>query len=126
MSKDEIKCEYKESEGNGQIKSKRKQIHKEMNEEDPPQRIRQASAVVMNPKHIAIELLYDFKRPVFPLLLVIANGVRIIVDKMIEMAKEERICVMINIPLMHALLDVADVMEYILHEYILHEYILHE
>jgi flagellar biosynthesis protein FlhB len=63
-------------------------------------------------------LLYDFERPVFPLLLVIANGVRIIVDKMIEIAKEERICVMINVPLMHPLLDMGDVMEYILHELI--------
>jgi flagellar biosynthesis protein FlhB len=42
---------------------------------------------------------------------------------MIEVVKEEGIQFMSNIPLVHALLDMADVMEYILHEYILHELI---
>ncbi|MDR1434939.1 MAG: type III secretion system export apparatus subunit SctU [Puniceicoccales bacterium] len=113
MSKDEIKREYKESEGDGQIKGKRKQIHKEMIEEDPPQKTKQASAVVTNPEHIAIALLYDFEHSVFPLPLVIAKGVGIIAEKMIEVAKEEGIPVMRNVPLAHALLDTAGVMEYI-------------
>jgi type III secretion protein U len=113
MSKDEIKREYKESEGDGQIKSKRKQIHKEMIEEDPPQQTKQASAVVTNPEHIAIALLYDFEHYIFPLPLVIAKGVGAIAEKMIEVAKEEGIPVMRNVPLAHALLDTAGVMEYI-------------
>ncbi|MDR2200805.1 MAG: type III secretion system export apparatus subunit SctU [Puniceicoccales bacterium] len=113
MSKDEVKREYKESEGDGQIKGKRKQIHKEMIEEDPPQRTKQASALVTNPEHIAIALLYDFERAIFPLPLVIAKGVGIVAEKMIEVAKEEGIPIMRNVPLAHALLDTAGVMEYI-------------
>jgi type III secretion protein U len=113
MSKDEVKREYKESEGDGQIKSKRKQIHKEMMEEDPAQRTKQASALVTNPEHIAIALLYDFERPVFPLPLVIAKGVGVIAERMIEVAKKEGIPIMRNVPLAHALLDTAGVMEYI-------------
>jgi type III secretion protein U len=113
MSKDEVKREYKESEGDGQIKSKRKQIHKEMMEEDPPQRTKQASALVTNPEHIAIALLYDFERPIFPLPLVIAKGIGIVAERMIEVAIKEGIPIMRNVPLAHALLDTADVMEYI-------------
>ncbi|MDR2813025.1 MAG: type III secretion system export apparatus subunit SctU [Puniceicoccales bacterium] len=113
MSKDEVKREYKESEGDGQIKSKRKQIHKEMMEEDPPQRTKQASALVTNPEHIAIALLYDFERPIFPLPLVIAKGVGVIAEQMIAVAEKEGIPIMRNVPLAHALLDTAGVMEYI-------------
>jgi type III secretion protein U len=113
MSKDEVKREYKESEGDGQIKSKRKQIHKEMIEEDPPQKTKQASALVTNPEHIAIALLYDFERPVFPLPIVLAKGIGIVAEKMIEVAKEEGIPIMRNVPLAHALMDTAGVMEYI-------------
>ncbi|MDR3317622.1 MAG: type III secretion system export apparatus subunit SctU [Puniceicoccales bacterium] len=113
MSKDEVKREYKESEGDGQIKSKRKQIHKEMIEEDPPQRTKQASALVTNPEHIAIALLYDFERAIFPLPLVIAKGVGIIAERMIEVAQKEGIPIMRNVPLAHALMDTAGVMEYI-------------
>jgi type III secretion protein U len=113
MSKDEVKREYKESEGDGQIKSKRKQIHKEMMEEDAPQKTKQSSALVTNPEHVAIALLYDFDRPVFPLPIVIAKGVGIVAERMIEVAKKEGIPIMRNVPLAHALLDTAGVMEYI-------------
>jgi type III secretion protein U len=113
MSKDEVKREYKESEGDGQIKSKRKQIHKEMMEEDPQQRTKQSSALVTNPAHIAIALLYDFERPVFPLPIVVAKGVGIVAEQMIAIAKKEGIPIMRNVPLAHALLDTASVMEYI-------------
>jgi type III secretion protein U len=113
MSKDEVKRESQESEGDGQIKSKRKQIHKEMMEEDPQQRTKQSSALVTNPEHIAIALLYDFERPVFPLPLVIAKGVGIVAEQMIAVAKKEGIPIMRNVPLAHALLDTANVMEYI-------------
>jgi type III secretion protein U len=113
MSKDEVKREYKESEGDGQIKSKRKQIHKEMMEEDPAQRTKQSSALVTNPEHIAIALLYDFDRPVFPLPIVLAKGVGILAEKMIEVAKAEGIPIMRNVPLAHALMDTSGVMEYI-------------
>lgn len=119
MSKDEVKREYKESEGDGQIKSKRKQIHREMIEEEPSQRTKQASALVTNPEHIAIALLYDFERAIFPLPLVIAKGVGIVAEKMIEVAKAEGIPIMRNVPLAHALLDTAGIMEYIPRELII-------
>lgn len=113
MTKDEIKREYKESEGDGQIKSKRKQIHREMIEEDAPQRTQKASVLVTNPEHMAIALLYDFDHPIFPLPLVLAKGVGKIAEDMIKIAKEEGIPIMRNVPLAHALMDTASVLEFI-------------
>lgn len=113
MSKDEIKREYKESEGDGQIKSKRKQLHQEMLEEDPPQRTKSSSALVTNPEHMAIALLYDFENQIYPLPVVIAKGKGKMAERMIEVAKENNIPIIQNVPLAHALMDTANVMEYI-------------
>ena len=113
MSKDEVKREYKESEGDGQIKSKRKQLHQEMMEEEPQKRTKQASALITNPGHVAVALLYDFDRPTFLLPIVLAKGVGRVAEEMIAIAKEEGIPIMRNVPLAHALLDTAGVMEYI-------------
>ncbi|MDR2735929.1 MAG: type III secretion system export apparatus subunit SctU [Puniceicoccales bacterium] len=113
MSKDEIKREYKESEGDGQIKGKRKQLHREMMEEDPPQRTKKASVLVTNPEHMAVALLYDIDRPVFPLPLVLAKGVGKVAEKMIEIARENNVPIMRNVPLAHALMDTAEILEFI-------------
>jgi type III secretion protein U len=113
MSKDEIKQEYKESEGDGQIKSKLKQIHPEMMEEEPAQRTKQSSAVVTNPEHMAVALLYNFDEPIFPLPIVLAKGIGVVAEKMIEVAKAEGIPVIRNVPLAHALMDTSQLMRYI-------------
>lgn len=119
MSKDEIKQEYKESEGDGQVKSKRKQIHQEMMEEDPPQRTKHASALVTNPEHVAVALLYNFEQPIFLLPIVLAKGVGRVAEEMIKVAKEEGVPIVRNVPLAHALLDTSQVMRYIPRELIL-------
>jgi type III secretion protein U len=113
MTKDEIKREYKESEGDGQIKGKRKQIHREMMEEDPPQRTKKSSVVVTNPEHLAVALLYDMDQPVFPLPLVLAKGIGKVAERMIGIARENNIPIMRNVPLAHALMDTAEILEFI-------------
>lgn len=113
MSKEEIKQEYKESEGDGQIKGKRKQIHQEMMSEDVPQRTKNASVLVTNPEHMAIALLYDFEKPIFPLPIVLAKGKGELAEKMVKIANDEGIPVMRNVPLAHALMDTANVLEFI-------------
>lgn len=57
MTKDEVKREYKDSEGNPEIKSERKRVHREaMND---PSTQRKGSFVVTNPTHYSIVFLYD-------------------------------------------------------------------
>jgi type III secretory pathway component EscU len=112
MSKDKAKRDYQKSEGDGQMKNKRKQIHNEMMEEDSPPKTKQASALVKNPEYRAIALLYDFQRQVFSLLIFLAKGIGIVAEKMTEVAKAESICIMRNVALGHALVDLEGVMEH--------------
>ncbi|WP_298959751.1 type III secretion system export apparatus subunit SctU [uncultured Methylobacterium sp.] len=59
MSKDEVKREYKESEGDPHIKGKRKQIAQELAMGDGGEAARKGTAVVVNPTHLAVVLHYD-------------------------------------------------------------------
>ncbi|MES2596702.1 MAG: type III secretion system export apparatus subunit SctU [Verrucomicrobiota bacterium] len=111
MSKDEVKREYKESEGNPEIKGKRKQIHQEMVMNDTMERTRKSSVVVTNPTHLAIAIYYkedDNKMPV-----VLAKGEDYVARRMVEVAKQEGIPVMQHIPLARALYEKVDMDRYV-------------
>jgi type III secretion protein U len=73
MSKDEIKREYKESEGDPQLKGKRKQLAHEMANSAPRQTVPGASVVVTNPTHYAVALRYVAGETAVP--IVVAKGV---------------------------------------------------
>jgi len=59
MSKDEVKREYKESEGDPHIKGHRKQVAYEILTSEGGAAARKGTAVVVNPTHLAIVLRYD-------------------------------------------------------------------
>jgi type III secretion protein U len=111
MSKDEIKREYKEMEGDPHIKSKRKQFHQELLMEDTSGRVRKSSVLVTNPTHIAIAILYDAEET--PLPMVLAKGEGYLAERMIAIAKEEGIPIMQNVPLARSLHAEAPVDQYI-------------
>ncbi|EGF33597.1 Type III secretion inner membrane protein [Oxalobacteraceae bacterium IMCC9480] len=69
MSMDEIKREYKESEGDPLVKGTRKQLAQEWANEEPASRTQDANAVVVNPTHFAVALFYDFDAPSVPMVL---------------------------------------------------------
>jgi flagellar biosynthetic protein FlhB len=101
MTKDEVKREYKEMEGNPEIKSQRRQLHQEMLQENMMQNVRQSTVVVTNPTHIAVALRYDEEKT--PLPMVVAKGENLLAKRIIEIAQEEGIPVMQNVPLARAL-----------------------
>lgn len=72
MSKDEVKREFKESEGDPHIKGKRKQLAQELAMGDGGQAARKGTAVVVNPTHFAVVLHYEAGKT--PLPLVTAKG----------------------------------------------------
>lgn len=73
MSKDEIKREYKQQEGDPTIKGERKRIAREWATEAPPRaRIGLANAVIVNPTHYAVAIRYALDE--YPLPVVIAKG----------------------------------------------------
>jgi type III secretion protein U len=72
MTKDEVKREYKESEGDPIVKGQRKQLAMEMVMGDVKKQVPKASAVIVNPTHLAIAIRY--KEGQTPLPLVVAKG----------------------------------------------------
>ena len=83
MSKEEVKREYKESEGDPHVKGHRKQVTMELVMGDGKKQAKAASALVVNPTHIAIALRY--KDGETPLPMVTAKGTGVMaVDMRIE------------------------------------------
>ncbi len=111
MSKDEVKREYKESEGNPEVKGMRKQLHQQMLQEGNVDRARKATVLVTNPTHIAIAVVYD--RETTPLPVVTAMGTGTVAQRMIEAAVEAGVPVMRNVPLARALLAEGGINQYI-------------
>ena len=113
MTKDEVKREYKEMEGDPQIKGKRKQLHREMIEQDAPRRTKQSSVLVTNPEHIAVALYYNMEGKGTSLPVILATGHGPIAEEMIRVARENNIPIMRNVPLAHSLMDVGEVMTFV-------------
>jgi type III secretion protein U len=107
MSKDEVKREYKESEGSPEIKGKRKQLHQEMVNSNTVESTRKATVVVTNPTHLAIAIHYKEEENEMPRIL--AKGEDHVARRMVEAAKQEGIPVMQHIPLARALYEEVDV-----------------
>jgi type III secretion protein U len=111
MSKDEVKREYKEMEGDPQIKGKRKQLHQEMAMSNTLANVRKAQVVVTNPTHVAVALIYDEKKTPLPIIAGMGEG--LLARRIVEIAREEGIPVMQNVPLARALLQDGVENEYI-------------
>ncbi|HVE84489.1 MAG TPA: type III secretion system export apparatus subunit SctU [Myxococcales bacterium] len=102
MTKDEVKREYKESEGDPHHKAHRKQMHHEIIEQAAMQNVRKADVVVTNPEHVAVALRYDRDQDGAPKVL--CKGVETRAAAIRELAKEADVPIMRNVPLAHALL----------------------
>ncbi|NRF68491.1 type III secretion system export apparatus subunit SctU [Aquincola sp. S2] len=105
MSKDEIKREYKESEGDPQMKGQRKQIAHEMANSAPQQKVPGASVVVTNPTHYAVALY--FKPGHTPLPVVVCKGMDEEAAVIRALAEKHHIPMVSNPPLARALYKVA-------------------
>lgn len=111
MSKEEVKNEYKEMDGDPHIKSRRKQMHQELANNTTLAETRKASVVIVNPTHLAIALYY--KKDDTPLPLISAMGEGAVAARMRQIAEEEGIPIMRNVPLAHDLFEQGKVTEYI-------------
>ena len=116
MSMDEIQREFKESEGDPEIKGKRKQLHKELMEEEVKPRVKTSTAVITNPTHVAVAIYYE--KGVTPLPLVTAMGTDDNAQQMKKWAREADVPIMENIPLARGLLAKAEIDNYIPSDFI--------
>lgn len=101
MTKQEIRDEYRQSEGDPMIKARIRQIQREMARRRMFEAVPRADVVVTNPTHVAVALEYKegMGAPV-----VLAKGERVIADRIREMARKHSIPIMENPPLARALL----------------------
>lgn len=111
MSKEEVKQEFKEAEGDPHIKHQRKHLHQEMLQEGAVTKTREASVVVTNPTHLAIAIKYD--KVITPLPLVLAKGEGAVAERMVLAAREAKIPILQDIPLAWALMETAEIDRYI-------------
>jgi len=107
MSKQEIKDEYKDTEGSPQIKSRVRQIQREMARSRMMKAVPLADVVVTNPTHLAVALKYDQAKMKAP--YVVAKGERLIAERIKKIARENNIPVVEDKPLARALFKMCDI-----------------
>lgn len=111
MSKEEVKTEYKQMEGDPQIKGQRRQLAQEMAMNDAVQGARRADVLITNPTHLAIAIEYKKEKNQLPVIL--AKGEDFLAARMIKAAEEAGVPIMRNVPLAHDLWETGKEMEYI-------------
>ncbi|GGA78162.1 flagellar biosynthesis protein FlhB [Neiella marina] len=92
MSMQEIKDEYKDTEGNPEIKRRIRKLQMEMTQQRMMGEVPKADVVVTNPDHFAVALRYDTKGSKAP--VVIAKGVDFIAEQIRQIAREHDIPIM--------------------------------
>ncbi|MEW8973749.1 MAG: flagellar biosynthesis protein FlhB [Tissierellaceae bacterium] len=111
MSKQELKDEYKEMEGNPEVKAARQQRQRQIAMGRMMTSIEDSTVVVTNPTHIAVVLKYDSEVDQAP--KVVAKGAGHIAEKIKEIAREHDIPIMENKPLARAMYKKVEIGEYL-------------
>lgn len=101
MSKQEIKEEYKQTEGDPQVKGKIKQIQRERAQRRMMQQVPSADVVIRNPTHFAVALRYQPERDAAPVVL--AKGQDELALRIVKVAEEHKVAVIENVPLARSL-----------------------
>jgi flagellar biosynthesis protein FlhB len=107
MSKQEIREEMKESEGNPQMKSRIRRIQRDRARRRMMHEVPTATAVVVNPTHFAVALRYRMEGTAVP--LVVAKGKNYLALRIRQKAVENQVPVVENPPLAQALYKSVDV-----------------
>lgn len=109
MSKKEVKDEFKQHEGNPQIKSKIRQRQRQLATRRMMQDVPKADVVITNPTHFAVALRYDAETMAAP--VVVAKGEGYIAAKIKEIAALHEVTVVENKPLAQALFKTVEIGE---------------
>lgn len=107
MTKQEIKEEYKQMEGDPQVKGKIKQKQREMAMKRMMQSVPDATVVITNPTHFAVAIRYKEGKDSAP--RVVAKGADYVAFKIKEKAKESNVPIIENKPLARLIYDEVEV-----------------
>ncbi|HAB83947.1 MAG TPA: flagellar biosynthetic protein FlhB [Pseudomonas sp.] len=92
MTKQEVKDEYKDSEGKPEVKSRIRQLQREAAQRRMMQAVPEADVVITNPTHFAVALKYDGDKGGAPRL--VAKGGDFVALKIREIAQEHKVTVL--------------------------------
>ena len=115
MSKQEVKEEYKQSEGDPKIKSQIRQRQQQMGMMRMMNDVPKADVIIVNPTHFAVALKYDEKKARAPIVL--AKGQDFVALRIKEKARENKIKIIENKPLAQALFASVEIGEQIPQEF---------
>lgn len=111
MSKQEIKEEYKQSEGDPQLKAKIKEKQRAFAMGRMMQEVPKADVIITNPTHFAVALKYDTQLGEAP--VVVAKGQDLIAQNIKKIANEHEVPIVENKPLAQTLYKTVDIGGYI-------------
>lgn len=109
MTKQEVKDEYKQSEGDPTVKGQIRRKMREVSQRRMMQKLPEADVVITNPTHFAVAIKYDLSIAKAP--VVIAKGEDFLAQKIKEAAREHNIEIVENKPLARALYHSVDIDE---------------
>jgi type III secretion protein U len=95
MEKFEVKQEFKDTEGDPHMKSRRRQTAQEIAYQEGPMSARRARAIITNPIHIAVAIDYHEEKQPTPKILTMGQGP--IADRIVRFAQEAGVPVMRNV-----------------------------
>jgi flagellar biosynthetic protein FlhB len=103
MTKEEVKRESKESEGDPQHKSERQRLHREVLDHQSLESVAKADCVIVNPTKLAVALRYDAEQMDAP--RVVARGRHQLAAQIRRIARQHGVPIVRNVPLASALVD---------------------
>jgi flagellar biosynthetic protein FlhB len=101
MSKQEVKEEFKETEGSPMVRARLKSLQREMARKRMMQEVPKADVVITNPLHLAVCIKYDLKKMNAP--QVVAKGANLLAERIKELARAAGVPIYENKPLARAL-----------------------
>lgn len=107
MSKQEVKDEFKQREGDPLVKSKIRQVQREMARRRMMEAVPKADVVITNPVHLAVAIEYNAQQMMSP--KVTAKGSRLIAERIKEVAREYQIPVIEDKPLAQAIFSGVEI-----------------
>ncbi len=107
MTKQEVKEEFKQQEGNPEVKGRIRQVQREMSQRRMMQKVPEADVVITNPTHYAVALKYDPETMQEPIVL--AMGVDFMAAQIRTIAQENQISIIEAPPLARALYYNAEI-----------------
>jgi flagellar biosynthetic protein FlhB len=107
MSKEEVKQDAKETDGNPEIKARVRRIQREMTRRRMMKAVPRATVIITNPTHYAVAL--EYRRASMPAPLVVAKGKNLIAQRIKDIGREHNVPVVENVALAQALYKGVDV-----------------